>query len=288
MPRSNWKGVISFGLVSIPIFLFPSENKEADISFHQIDKRDNARIKYQRVNSNTGKIVPWEQITRGYEYDKETTIPVPDDVLNKVAGENARTVDIKTFVDKKELNILTIDRNYYAVPNKGGDKGYVILRDALRQANKIGIAKVIISTKEYLAAVVPYENALVISLLKYDNEVKKLSEFDFPAKELKAYKVNKKEIEMAKKLIHSMSSKWHPEKYKDEYQKALHTWVEQSANKLPHTITKHRAHARSNVVNFVDLLRKSLSTNKKYTKITKKSNGHLKLKSKQVKHVTKH
>src|ERR1700733_10979638 len=97
MPRSNWKGSITFGLVSLPVLLFPSENKSAGISFHQIDKRNNARIKYQRINVESGKPVEWEDITRGYEYDKETTIPVPDDVLKKVAGTNARTIDIETF-----------------------------------------------------------------------------------------------------------------------------------------------------------------------------------------------
>lgn len=289
MPRSNWKGVISFGLVSIPIVLYPSENKGADISFHQIDKRDNARIKYQRVNSNTGKIVPWEEITRGYEYDKETTIPVPDEVLKKVAGENARTIEIQTFVDKKELNFLTIANNYYIVPDKRGDKGYVILREALRETNKIGIAKVIISTKEYIAAVLPYEKALVLCLLKYDNEVRKPSEFDLPTKELSAYKVNKKEMDMAKKLIQSMSSKGHPEKYVDEYQKAVHKWVEESVNNIPHKAKKQPARAASNVINFVDLLKKSLASstpNKKKT--AKKTMRPVKLKNKSGRPVTRH
>ena len=151
MPRSHWKGVISFGLVSIPVILSPIEKKEAEISFHQIDKKDNSRIKYQRININTGKVVPWERITRAYEYDEETNIPVPDPVLKQVAGDNARTIAIDSFIDKDELSIITITNCYYLVPGKGGDKGYVILREALEQTNKIGIAKVIISTKEYLS-----------------------------------------------------------------------------------------------------------------------------------------
>ena len=158
MPRSNWKGHISFGLVSIPIILFKVENKKADITFHQIDKRNNARIKFQRINVETGKIVPWENITRGYEYDKETLIPVPDEVLERVAGDNARTIDIQTFINKNEFDILSIDKNYYIVPDEKGkaNKGYVILRESLKETNKIGIAKVIISTKEYIAAVYIY------------------------------------------------------------------------------------------------------------------------------------
>lgn len=283
MPRSNWRGVISFGLVSIPVLLYPAENKSADISFHQIDKRDNARIKYQRINSMTGKVVPWEQITRGYEYDKETTIPVPDEVLKKVAGVNARNIEIDGFIDKKDLNILKIENVYYLVPDKNGEKGYVILRDSLKTTNKLGIAKVIISTKEYLAAVMPFENALVLFLLKYDNELRKFSEFNFPEKDHKAYKISKKEMEIAKKLIKSMSSKWDAKKYVDEYQLAIHQWTEEAAKHLPHTTMKQRVHPSPDTINFVDLLKKSLASKPK-----KKTSHVVKHTVKHSKHATRH
>lgn len=281
MPRTNWKGHISFGLVSIPILLYSAENKKADISFHQIDKRNKARIKYQRINSLTGKLVPWENITRGFEYDKETLIPVPDSVLEKVAGEDSRVIDIKAFIDKNEFDILPIEKNYYVIPDeKGkGNKAYVILREALNKTKKIAIAKVIISTKEYVAALMPYENALLMSLLKYDNEVRKLDEFDLPDKSLSFYKITQKEINMAQQLIKSMSSKWRPEKYKDEYQASIHQWVEETMHKLPHTKRKrdHKPQA-SNVINFADLLKKSLAQkSKKHTSskhAKKTSDGH--------------
>lgn len=265
MPRSNWKGNISFGLVSIPIILYTVENKKADISFHQIDKRDNSRIKYQRINVNTGKNVPWEDITRGYEYDKETTIPVPDKVLKKVAGEHSRTIDIQNFIEKNQLNIFSIERNYYILPDEKGKgvKGYVILRDALEDLHKIGIAKVIISTKEYLCALIPSDNMIMLSLLKYDNEIRKASEFSLPAKELSHYKITNKEIDMAKQLIKTMSSKWHPDKYIDEYQVAIHEWVNETVNHLPHKKTKSQKHTPSNIINFADLLKRSLDKNKR-------------------------
>jgi DNA end-binding protein Ku len=273
MPRSNWKGYISFGLVSIPIALYPTEDKAADISFHQIDKRNNARIKYQRLNSVTGKLVEWSDIIKGYEYDKETMIPVPQEVLTKVAGDNARTIAIENFINKKDLDTLTIERSYYLVPEKKGLKGYVILREALESSGKIGIAKVIISTKDYLAAVMPYaDKALVLYLLKYDNEMRKLSELEIPTKDIASYKVNKKEIDIAKKLIDSMTSKWKPQDYVDEYQEAVHQWVEETANKKPHRgAMKARAKNQTNVVDFVDLLKKSLATKGRSTK--SKSNG---------------
>lgn len=266
MPRSNWKGVLSFGLVSIPVVLYTVENTKADVSFHQIDKRDNSRIKFQRVNVNTGKNVPWEAVSRGYEYDKETIIPVPDSVLEKVAGDNARTIDIKTFINKNEFTILYISKNYYLLPDeKGkGNKAYIILREALKEMNKIAIARVIITTKEYLAAVIPEEDMLILSLLKYDNELRKPEEFSFPHKE--HAKINQKEIDMAKQLIKSMSAKWKPEKYVDDYQAAIHHWIEETVNKAPHKISKQRKRTPSNVVNFVDLLKKSLAEKNKQTK----------------------
>src|SRR6185312_9328698 len=184
MPRSNWKGIISFGLVTIPIVLYPSRNKEADIAFHQIDKRNNARIKYKRINTVTGKEVPWDEITRGYEYDKDTTIPVPDDILKKVAGDNARTINIESFIEKKDFDFITINNTYFLTPDaKGkGEKGYVILREALKESHKIGIAKVFISTKEYLAVLMPYNDALLLCTLNYAAEMRELSEFDLPNK----------------------------------------------------------------------------------------------------------
>lgn len=275
MPRSNWKGVISFGLVTIPIVLYPSENKKAHISFHQIDKRDNARIKYQRINSETGKEVEWKDITRGYEYDKETTIPVPDEVLKKVGGVEARDIDIQNFVAKESIDMLTLENVYYLVPDKNGQKGYVILRDALADTNKAGIAKVIISTKEYLAAVMAHENALVLCLLKYDDEVHKLSEYDLPEENLKKYKVTNKEIEVAKKLIASMTTKWKPEKYKDEYQSILHEWAEETVKNIPHKRKEKSIRTPANgKANLIDLLKRSLAAT---------GNGKSKAKSKKPK-----
>lgn len=291
MPRSNWKGVISFGLVSIPIILFPSKNKLADISFHQIDQRDHSRIKYQRINEQTGKMVPWEKIARGYEYDKDTIIPVPNDVLQKVAGENARTIDIETFIDRKALNVMNMENFYYIVPDKKGDKGYVILREALQDENKVGIAKVIISTKEYLTAVVAQDKALLLCILRYDDEVKKPSEFALPTKKLSAYSVTKKEIDIARKLIQSMSSKWNPKKYVDEYQKAIHQWVDEAVKHIPHRFLKKPSSKANHVMDMMQLLKKSLASNKKVSNPKSDSSrykAHLKPKSKLSKHLTKH
>jgi len=299
MPHAIWKGHISFGLVSIPIVLYPSENRSANISFRQIDKRDNAPIKYQRINAETGKEVPWSEITKGYEYAKGEILPVKSGELEKVAGDNAKVIEIESFIDKSEIDYINVERTFYLAPDKKGDKGYVILREALNDSKKIGIAKVIISTKEYLAAVATYENAIVLYTLHYNDEIRQPDEFDLPTENLKQYKVTEKEIEIAKQLIHSMTSKWRPENYKDEYREAVQNWVDDKLNNHPMTKMKKRGVAapKGNVVNFVDLLKKSLQakpakraskstrarSQKKLTVVTKRS-----AKTKNGRHATRH
>ena len=270
MPHAIWKGYISFGLVSIPIILYPSENKSATVSFRQIDKRNGARIKYQRINSETGDEVPWEDVGKGYEYTKDKILMVEEGELKKVVGENARTIAIEEFVDKKNINMIDIERTFYLVPDKNGIKGYVILREALNHTNKVGIAKVIISTKEYLAAVAIFEDAIVLYTLHYPDEIRKPDEFDIPSTDIKKSKVTNKEIEIAKKLIQSMSAKWKPEQYKDEYRLTVQKWVEEKAKRLPTTKMKQRGEiSKGKVVNFMDLLKKSLESSKSKAKTKK-------------------
>lgn len=262
MPRSNWKGVISFGLVNIPISLFNSEDTSERVAFHQIDKRNYARIKYQRVNEETGKEVPWENIIKGYVYNKDTVLPVEEDELKKVAGENARTIAIEHFVKEDSIDFVDINKTYYLVPDKKGEKGYVILRQALKQSKMMGIAKVIISTKEYLAALACYKNALVLYLLRYESEIKPLSEFDIPSDDLKKSKVNTKEINTALLLIKSMTSKWTPKKYKDEYQEVVRKWAENRIKHKSPIVMQPRSkstESRNKKIDYINLLRKSLT-----------------------------
>lgn len=267
MPRSNWKGSISFGLVNIPIMLYPAEDPSQKVSFHQLDKRNNARIQYQRINVETGQIVPWEEVIKGYAYSKEVSIPVKEGELKKIAGENGRTIAIEAFVDEKDLDLISLEKTYYIVPDKRGEKGYVILREALKDTHKIGIAKVIISTKEYLSAVVPHDNALVLHLLHYSDEMRPLTEFDIPSKSLKTYKVTHRELEAAKKLVLSMSTKWNPKDYKDEYKLAVERWLKEKIKHLPLTPMKVRIHKGKpgKVIDFVDLLKKSMERDKMKT-----------------------
>lgn len=265
MPHSNWKGTISFGLVNIPILLFNAVDPKSTVAFKQINRKTGARIKYQRIDAETGQEVPWEQIGKGFEYEKDIILPVKEDELKRVVGENARTIAIDEFIDKKHIHLLNVERTYYIVPDKKGEQGYVILREALEKTNKVGIAKVIISTKDYLAALATYDNALVLHLLHYDDEIRKLSELPIPDKDIKKYKVTSKEIDIATKVINAMSGKWKPSQYKDEYKAAVEKWVQAKARHLPETHMPSRrkqGKAGANVVSFVDLLKKSLASSK--------------------------
>ena len=285
MPKNNWKGNISFGLVSIPIILINAVDPSGNISFRQINKKTGSTIKYKRVDAETGKEVAWGDIAKAYQYSKNLILPVGDDELKRVAGENARTISIEEFVDKKNINFIDINHAYYLIPDKKGEKAYVILREALKQSNKIGIAKVIISTKEYLAALSIHEDALVLYLLHYYSDIVKLSDLNIPKGDLKKLKVSNSEIEVAKKLINSMASKWKPEKFKDEYKEAVEKWVEEKANHLPETTMKQRSKAKKSgdTVNFIELLKKSLSSRPKI-KTKKKIKARATVKTKSTTH----
>lgn len=270
MPRPIWNGFISFGLVNIPVVLYPAE-KRFDIKFKLIDSRDNAKVRYVRVNENTGEEVPWNQIAKGYEYDEGDFVVLKEEDFKAIAGDANKTINIDNFVNKSSLDHMDFDKPYYLVPDKKGDKGYVILRETLKSAKKVGISKVTIHTRQYLAVVMPYENALILNLLHYHQELRKPAEFDLPEDNIKAYKVTTKEIEMAKKLVDSMTEKWDPESYHDEYREALQAFVEEKIHHAkPSKKKKSKAPtASSNVINFVDLLKKSLSE-----ETSKKSKSH--------------
>lgn len=277
MARPIWKGYISFGLVNVPVVLYSAE-KNGDIQFKLLDSRDKARIRYVRINEHTGEEVPWEEIAKGYEYDDHDYVLLRDEDLKKIAGENSKTINIEAFVPQSSLEPVDFERPYYLVPDKKGDKGYVILRETLKNTKKIGIAKVIIHTREYLAALIPYGDALVLNLLRYHQELRKPDEFDLPTESLKAYKITPKELEIAKQLVASMTTKWNPGTYEDEYRVALQKWIDEKIHKqTPHTTMKQKSASTSkNVVNFVDLLQKSLSKSKtqsksKPSKLKKKS-----------------
>lgn len=271
MTRPLWKGIISFGLVNMPVLLYPADS-HFDLHFHLLDSRDNARVRYARINAETGLEVPWEDVVKAYEYEKGMYVIVKDDELENLAVKNPKTIEIEDFVDTASIESVYYDKPYYLVPDKRGEKAYVLLRETLKATKKTGIAKIMIRTREYLAAVMPYQYALAIMLLRYDQELRKLTEFDIPTENIKHFNISTREIDLAKQLIDSMTRPWQPSRYRDDYQIAVKNWLEEQINakeKPKHGKLKHDKTSptvKTNVVDIMSLLKKSLakkSTSKK-------------------------
>src|SRR3989442_3924753 len=222
MARAIWKGSISFGLVNIPIALYPATRRE-EFKFRLLRKNDLSPVNYKRVAEKDGREVPWDQIVKGYEYEKGKYVVLKDEDFQRVDLEATQTGDIQDFVDQEDIDPIFFYKPYYLEPQKGGDKAYALLRDSLKDNNKVGIAKVVIKTRQYLAGVKPEDGALVLELMHFADELADPSKLHVPTK----VEAGKREITMAKALIDSMSSKWNPEKYRDDYREALMEVIEE-------------------------------------------------------------
>lgn len=270
MPRPTWKGSISFGLVNIPVVLYPAEERN-ELSFHMYDSRNNARVRYERVNDTTGKPVPWDKIVKGYELDEEEVVLLDDKDFERAAIEATHTVEIEDFVDVADIPVAYFDKPYILVPGKNGDKGYVVLREALRKTGMVGIAKVVIRTRQYLAAVLPDGEALLLCVLRFASELRDPAQYDVPDQEMSAYKISSKEVDMATQLIKSMSAKWKPEKYHDEYSEKLITWIKKKAaahGQVMVADTEKAPKPAGEIINIMDLLKRSVQESSRRVKTT--------------------
>src|SRR4029078_4501857 len=211
MARAIWKGSISFGLVNIPIALYAATRRE-ELKFRLLRKADLSPVNYKRVAEKDGKEVPWDQIVKGYEYEKGKSVVLQEKDFQRVNIEATQTVDIQDFVDLEDIDPMFFYKPYYLEPQKGGDKAYVLLREALKREKKVGIAKVVIKTRQYLAGVKPMKDTLVLELMHFAEELADAEKLNVPKKTT----VGKREKDMAEALVKSMSSKWDPEKYKDD------------------------------------------------------------------------
>jgi DNA end-binding protein Ku len=255
MARAIWKGSISFGLVNIPIALYPATRRE-EFKFRLLRKSDLSPVNYKRVAEKDGKEVPWEQIVKGYEYEKGKYVVLKDEDFQRVDLEATQTVDIQDFVDQKEIDPVFFYKPYYLEPQKGGDKAYALLRDALEESKKVGIAKVVIKTRQYLAGVKPEDGVLALELMHFADELADPEKLHVPKKT----EVSKREMTMAKSLIDSMSSKWNPEKYKDDYREALMEVIEEKVEAGGKEIEEKpkKAPKPTKVIDLVSVLQKSL------------------------------
>jgi DNA end-binding protein Ku len=270
MARAIWKGSISFGLVNIPIALYPATKRE-ELKFRLLRKSDLSPVSYKRVAEKDGKEVPWDQIVKGYEYEKGKYVVLKDEDFERVDVEATQTVDIQDFVELDEIDPIFFYKPYYLEPQKGGDKAYALLRDALKDSNKVGVAKVVIKTREYLAGVKPEDGALVLELMHFADELADMSNLHIPKK----VEVGKREMTMAKSLIDSMSSEWEPQKYKDDYREALMEVIEEKVEAGGKEIEEkpRKAPKPTKVIDLVSVLQKSLEESGAKRKTTGESRG---------------
>ena len=262
MPRPIWKGHISFGLVNVPVVLYAAERR-AEQGFKLIDGRNSARVRYERVNEETGEEVPWDQIVKGYEFEEGQYVLLSQEELENASAEMTKAIEIEQFVDREEIGIRYFDRPYLVAPVGKGEKGYVLLREAIGGAGKAGLARVVIRARQYLAALVAEGEALVLELLRYADELQSVDDLELPGKDLRQYKVTKKEIELASKLIEGMSGEWDPAQFKDDYRDALDKMIQKKIKsgqtEAIRDVETDEAESPPASVNFMEMLKRSVA-----------------------------
>ena len=256
MPRAIWSGSISFGLVNIPIKLYNAVSRKG-VSFHQIDADSGARIKMQRVSSKTGEEVPYERIVKGYELAPERYVLVEPEELDALDPEATHTIDIEEFVDLADIDPLFFDSAYYLAPGKGAEKSYALLSKAMEEQGKVALARFVMRTKQYLAAVRAKEGMLLLSTMVYADEIvppEQLPELE----EIDRVKVNDKEVAMAAQLIDSLSGDFEPERFRDTYRDQVLDLIERKAGGEEIVVETPQAAEATSVVDLMAALEASV------------------------------
>ncbi len=257
MPRAMWKGAISFGLVTIPVSVYPA-TEEKTLRFNQLHAEDGGRIRMKRTCSIDGEEVPYEEIIKGYEYEKDKYVVLTDDDFDAVPVESSRAIDIVQFVDLEEIDPMLYKKSYYLVPEETGAKAYALLREALQQEGKVGVAKVSFRDKEHLAALRFRDDAFVLETMYWPDEIRAM---DFGDVDVSKVKVRDQELEMAKSLIESLTSSWSPEGFTDDYRAALLDIVEKKI--AGEEIEVVAAEPTAKVVDLMEALKASVAAAKK-------------------------
>jgi DNA end-binding protein Ku len=265
--RPIWKGSINFGLVNIPVALYPAE-ADSSIDFDLLDRRNFSRVRYQRVNEKTGREVPWNEIVKGYEYQKGDYVALSDEDFQKANVEATQSIDIIDFVDGSQISPLYFDKPYYLAPLKNGRHAYALLREVLKRTGKVGIARVIIRTREHLAALFPEGPLLILNLLRFSHELRDASGLDIPERSSKRAGMSDPELKMAERLVETMVGEWNPEKYRDEYRQDLLDVIEKKVKSgqtkalEPAQGTTHPKR-QGKVIDIMHLLRESVEQGRK-------------------------
>jgi DNA end-binding protein Ku len=271
MPRVLWKGAITFGLVQIPVNLYSATDSRSELDLTMLDRRTMSPVGFHRINKKTGKEVPWEDVVKGYEYEKGKYAVLSDEDFRRANVEATQTIDILAFVEADQIPFTHFETPYFLTPGKRGEKGYALLRETLKRTGKVGIAQVVIRAKQHLAVLYPMGDMLVLNVLRYPDEIRSVKDFDIPAQSPKAVGVNPKEVAVAERLVESMSEEWNPAKYHDTYREDILATVEKKIKEgKTEVITPPRKEregraGRGKVVDLMALLQRSIETKGKRT-----------------------
>ena len=267
MARPVWSGTLSFGLLNIPVSLMSGERR-TDISFRMLDARNNAPIKYERINAETGEEVPWKEIVKAFEYDKGSYVVLEPEDIKSAAPESHDAIEVEGFIEANAIGPQYFEKPYVLVPAKKAEKGYVLLREALEQTGKIGIARVVIRTRESLCAVMPQGKALLLMMMRYPQELVDVNEYNIPEGARSEYRITPKELEFSEQLIETMSTDWKPGDYQDEFRERLQKVIKDRMK--AHGVVRHAEEEHepaegtaTNVVDFMSLLQQSIDRNKR-------------------------
>jgi DNA end-binding protein Ku len=253
MARPLWKGSISFGLVNIPIELHTAVHDHRP-KFRMLHARDKSPVRFERVCIKDGHPVAWEELVKGYEYQKNRFIVLTKEDFQAAAVEKTRTIDIIDFVNDDEIDDRYFETPYYLVPAKGGERAYALLREAIRESRRIGIATFILRDAQHLAAVEVIEQALVLSVMRFADELADQSQFAFPKIE-----VRKTELDMAKALVNGLAAEWDPMKYSDRYRENLMRIIHGKMKGKVVELERASEPRQAKVVDLMERLRKSLA-----------------------------
>jgi len=266
MPHMIWKGAISFGLVHVPVQLYPATQSEK-VGFNLLDKRTIDPVGYKQINKLTGKDVTRENIVRGFEYEKDKYVVLSDDEIRAANPESTQTVDILAFVDAADISFLYLDTPYFLTPDRKGEKVYALLREAMKSSGKIGVASVVLHNKQHLAALIPLGPVLALNTLRWAAEVRDLDEFNLPPDGTKSAGVSARELDMAKKLIDDMSDPWDPSQYHDTFRDDIMALVDKKVRagkteEITEIETPHESRQSADILDLSDLLKRSLGRGK--------------------------
>jgi DNA end-binding protein Ku len=262
--RGLWNGAISFSLIHIPVSLHTA-SRSSTIELDLLDKRDFAPVGYQRYNKSTGKVVNWNDVVKGYEYEKGQHVVLTDEDFRRANVEASRTIDIQTFVARDAIAPYYFDTPYFLVPDKGGERVYALLREALEQSAKLAVATFVLRSRQHVAALMPVDKIIVLNTLRYEEEIQPHPDV-IAAVTKKTNGASSRELDMALKLVDEMTEKWHPEAFKNTYRNDLMKRIEQKVKAgETHTltqpeaeVTEQRATGGGKVVDLMSLLERSL------------------------------